>query len=174
VLVAAVRRYRQYQDMLSTNKETEPVTKIEKWDQRMLALAALVAGWSKDPSTQTGAVIIRPNRTIASVGYNGFPRGMKDDEALYQSREEKYSRVVHAEVNAILNAQEPLHGYILYTWPFQPCDRCATQVIQAGIKHIVTIEPNDELISRWGSSLARAQAFFREAAIGMTIYPRTT
>jgi deoxycytidylate deaminase len=36
-------------------------------------------GWSKDPSTKVGAVIVRPDLTVASIGYNGFPRGMSDD-----------------------------------------------------------------------------------------------
>ena len=52
----------------------------EKWDRRFLALAEHVADWSKDPSTKTGAVIVRPDRTIASMGYNGFPRGMADTD----------------------------------------------------------------------------------------------
>jgi dCMP deaminase len=51
----------------------------DKWDARFLDLARHVATWSRDPSTQTGAVIVRPNRTIASVGYNGFPRDCNDD-----------------------------------------------------------------------------------------------
>jgi hypothetical protein len=34
----------------------------DKWDRRFLGLAAEVAGWSKDPSTQVGAVIVRPDR----------------------------------------------------------------------------------------------------------------
>src|SRR4051812_43949974 len=100
----------------------------EKWDRRFLQMARLVASWSKDPSTKCGAVIVRPDKTVASVGFNGFPKGTNDDDELYADRETKYSRVVHAEQNALIFAREPLDGYTMYTWPqgFGPtCDRCA-------------------------------------------------
>lgn len=66
-----------------------------KWDRRFLRLAQEVASWSKDPSTKTGAVIVRPDKTIAAIGYNGFPRGCDDAPELYAHRETKLSRVVH-------------------------------------------------------------------------------
>jgi dCMP deaminase len=101
------------------------------WHDRFFDLADLVASWSKDPSTKVGAVIIRPDRTIASVGYNGFPRGVDDT---YTTREDKLLRTVHAEANAILTAREPLHGYTLYVTPLHPCANCAGLIIQSGIK----------------------------------------
>ena len=60
-----------------------------KWDKRFLEMAKLVASWSKDPSTQVGAVAVR-NRTVIAQGYNGFPRGMDDDEWLYENKTMKY------------------------------------------------------------------------------------
>ena len=33
---------------------------LDKWDQRFMDLANFVAAWSKDPSTQVGAVIANP------------------------------------------------------------------------------------------------------------------
>ena len=66
-----------------------------KWDKRFLEMAKLVASWSKDPSTQVGAVAVR-NRTVIAQGYNGFPRGMNDDEWLYENKTMKYSRITHA------------------------------------------------------------------------------
>jgi dCMP deaminase len=104
------------------------------WDKRFLELAALVGGWSKDPSTKVGAVIVRPDRTIASLGYNGFPRGVDDT---YKDREHKLLRTVHAEMNAILSAREPVNGYTLYVTPLCPCSNCAAAIIQSGIKRIV-------------------------------------
>ena len=70
-----------------------------------LELAKLASTRSKDPSTKTGAVIVRPNKTVVSVGFNGFPQGMPDDEELYKDRDEKYSRIVHCEVNALIFAE---------------------------------------------------------------------
>jgi dCMP deaminase len=139
--------------------------RVKVWDRRFLALAEHVSTWSKDPSTKVGAVIVRPDRSIASLGYNGFPRGMSDFEAVYNDREEKYSRVVHGEINAILAAREPLHGYTLYTWPFAPCDRCAVQVIQAGIKRVVCpVVPADKL-ERWKAIMDRAVGYFEECGV---------
>src|SRR3990172_652993 len=102
-----------------------------RWDARFLELAKLVGSWSKDPSTKCGCVVVRPNRTVLSVGYNGFPRGMSDDIALYENRTEKIQRIVHAETNALLGVEAT--GCTLYVWPLLPCTRCATHVIQAGI-----------------------------------------
>jgi deoxycytidylate deaminase len=49
------------------------------WDARFMALAEHVAGWSKDPSTKVGAVIVSPDRRQLTTGYNGFPQGIADD-----------------------------------------------------------------------------------------------
>ena len=47
--------------------------KLDKWDRRFLDRAKLISTWSKDPSTQTGAVITK-NRIVISEGYNGLPQ----------------------------------------------------------------------------------------------------
>lgn len=140
-----------------------------KWDRRFLTLAEHVASWSKDPSTKTGAVIVRPDKTIASVGYNGFPRGCDDSNQIYQDREAKYSRVIHCEMNAILSAREPLQGYTLYTWPFMSCDRCAAHVVQAGIKRCVAPAMPPELAERWAVALERATSLFKEAKVELHV-----
>ena len=67
----------------------------KKWDLRFIELAKLVSTWSKDPSTQTGAVIVDPNRRVVSVGYNGFPIGVDDDPERYANRDLKYKMIVH-------------------------------------------------------------------------------
>lgn len=141
----------------------------DKWDRRFLWLAEQIGTWSKDPSTKVGAVIVRPNRTICSVGYNGFPRNMNDDEALYKDRNVKYSRTIHAEINAILNSNEDVEGYALYTHPFFPCDRCAVHIIQSGINRVVAPVMPAELIERWQASLNLAVGYFREAGVGFEI-----
>jgi len=146
----------------------ERVGRIDKWDRFYIGMAQYVATASKDPSTKVGAVIVRPNNTIASVGYNGFPRGMSDASELYEDRETKYSRIVHAEMNAILNAHGPVDGCTLYTSALPPCDRCAVFVVQAGIQRVVFENPNAELMARWADSLQRTAAIFTEAGIPMT------
>ena len=53
-------------------------------------LAREVATWSKDPSTNCGAVYVGEDGQVLSQGYNGFPRNMDDGEELYNDRESKY------------------------------------------------------------------------------------
>lgn len=138
---------------------------INTWDNRFLKLAELISTWSKDPSTKVGAVIVRPDKSIASTGFNGFPQGMSDAESLYNDRETKYSRVIHGEMNALLFAKEPIKGYTLYTWPFLSCDRCAVVMIQAGIKRVVAPMPTPEILARWRDALERTRSYFKEANV---------
>jgi dCMP deaminase len=148
------------------------MTNNDKWTRRFLALAEHVAGWSKDPSTQAGAVIVRPNRTVASMGFNGFPRGLPDVPELLANREEKYRRVIHCEMNAVLHAREPVAGYTLYTWPFFTCERCAVHMIQAGIKRVVAPELPEDLKERWGEALQFAQGLYRTACVSTLLVRR--
>ena len=143
----------------------------EKWDRRFLELAKHISTWSKDPSTKCGAVVVRPNKTIASVGYNGFPRGLDDDERL-NNRQEKLSLTIHAEMNAILVAEEPLNGYTLYTYPLLPCDRCAVHVIQAGILSVLSYHIPETLKEKWGESVNKSREYFNEAWVNVVLYRR--
>ena len=137
---------------------------VNKWDERFLELAELVASWSKDPSTKVGAVIADDNRRIVSVGYNGFPQGISDDPADLANRSVKYERIIHAEMNAILFADRSHFrgGLTLYTWPFSPCSRCASYIVQAGINRVVT-RPNTD--PRWAESFALAHNTFNQAGV---------
>ena len=111
---------------------------VTKWDRRFLELAHVISTWSKDPSTQVGCVIVRPNRTIVSLGFNGFPRGVEDTLERLGDKLFKHECVVHAEENALLTARESVFGYTLYCSPVMPCSRCAAKIIQAGIKRVVS------------------------------------
>lgn len=136
-----------------------------KWIARFSDLAKEVASWSKDPSSTVGAVIVRPDRTVASVGFNGFPRGVEDSSFLIENRDAKLLRTIHAELNAILAAKEPLVGYSLFVWPFQPCAQCAAAIIQSGIKEVYC-PYNDHLAQeRWSESFKAALQMFDEAGV---------
>ena len=76
----------------------------DRWDQHFLQLAIDHARMSKDPSTRVGAVIVGPDREIRSSGFNGFPRGIEDTAERLADREMKLRLIVHAEMNAVLNA----------------------------------------------------------------------
>ncbi|CAB5220194.1 ComEB Deoxycytidylate deaminase [uncultured Caudovirales phage] len=152
---------------LATEATPPPGRLLTKWDFRFLQLAQNIAVWSKDPSTQVGAVIVRPDRTIASLGFNGFARGVDDSEERLAERNIKYLLTVHAEENAILSAHERLSGYWLYT-SHHPCDRCASRIVQAGIGRVVCMTTKDYL-SRWEESVRNSRVILGEAGIPIDV-----
>ena len=109
------------------------------WDEYFMGVALLAARRSKDPNTQVGACIVDASNVILTTGYNGFPQGCSDDEFPWDREGEitKYPFVVHAELNAILNASgKSLRGSRLYVALF-PCNECAKAIIQAGVSEVV-------------------------------------
>lgn len=113
------------------------------WDQYFMGVALLAAMRSKDPNTQVGACIVGEDNRILSTGYNGFPYGCSDDEFPWEREgdacDTKYPYVVHAELNAILNARgKSLAGARIYVCLF-PCNECAKAIIQSGITEIIYI-----------------------------------
>ena len=137
-----------------------------KWDNRFLKLAKEISTWSKDPSTQIGAVIVNDERRILATGYNGFPRDIHDGYERYNDRETKYKYVVHAEMNAIYNATYngiSLKGSTLYVWGLPVCSECAKGIIQVGINRIVM--PKREYPERWVESFRKSRELFHEANI---------
>ena len=139
---------------------------LKKWDLRFIEMARNAASWSKDPSTQVGAIIVDDDKRVISVGYNGFPKGVTDDERL-DDREEKYKMIVHAERNALLFANKDVKNCNLFTYPFMPCSVCAGMVIQAGIKRVVTVKNNN---ARWQKDFVVSRQMFKEAEVDLIEY----
>ena len=113
------------------------------WDEYFMAVAKLSAMRSKDPHTQVGACIVSNDNRILSIGYNGAPNGFNDEKFPWGREgnplETKYLYVVHAERNAILNyrgSRKDLENSKIYVDLF-PCNECAKEIIQAGIKEVV-------------------------------------
>ena len=109
------------------------------WDEYFMGIAMLAARRSKDPSTQVGACIVSQDNIIISTGYNGMPKGCSDDEFPWdrEGQETKYPYVVHAELNAILNASgRDLRGSRIYVALF-PCNECAKAIIQSGVREVI-------------------------------------
>ena len=136
-----------------------------RWDKRFLELASHVASWSKDPSTQCGAIIVDRNRRVISMGYNGFPVGVDDDPDRYDIRAMKYKFIVHAELNAILNCPNNMDNATLYVSPLVPCCECAKAIIQSGITRVVSNDPTTEQKGRWGESWLAAMLMFGESEV---------
>jgi len=147
-----------------------------RWHRHFLQLCLDHARMSKDPSTQVGAVIIGPDREPLSDGFNGLPRGIADTEARLNDRELKNKLIVHAEMNAVLNAARvgtALKGATLYLaatnstgeiWGGPPCTRCTVELIQAGIIRVIT-QPRKSVPSRWHEDINFALTLIHEAGI---------
>jgi dCMP deaminase len=139
-----------------------------KWDTRFLGLAAHISAWSKDPSSQVGAVITDGNR-IVSLGYNGFAAGVEDRQERLDDREVKLNLTIHAEENAMIFAKRDLSGCTVYvTHP--PCPRCASKLIQEEFKRVVYIAPSEDFLSRWAEDLRLSKEMYREAGVEVTCY----
>ncbi len=141
---------------------------MTKWDTRFLGLAAYISAWSKDPSSQVGAVITDGNR-IVSLGYNGFAAGVEDKQERLEDRDCKLNLTIHAEENAMIFAKRDLTDCTVYvTHP--PCPRCASKLIQEEVGRIVYIEPSEDFLSRWADDLRLSAEMYREAGVEVTSY----
>jgi dCMP deaminase len=139
-----------------------------RWLAYFFALCQVNAAMSKDPSTKVGAVIVKPDKTIAGMGWNGFPRGITDAPEDYADRDTKYSMTIHAEVNAVLSSGD-VSNCILFVHPFPPCDRCAAMLIQAGISAVVCPPLPASASDRWAEAVDRAMGMFAEAGVDVHI-----
>jgi len=146
------------------HRQNDTGGEMNGWDRKFIEMAVLVSSWSKDPSTKVGCVIADSDHAQLSEGFNGFPRGIADNDRLHV-REMKYRLIVHAEANAIAAAARNGHslkGATAYV-TFSPCPQCAALLIQAGIVRVVTIAGATP--AHWLAECEIAQAMLREAGV---------
>lgn len=120
------------------------------WDDLWMTHAYNVARKSKDQQTHVGAVIVSECNSKTVVGWNSFPRGIKDDVPERQLRPEKYDWFEHAESNAFDNAARmgiSTFGCRLYVTMF-PCCSCAGRIIQNGISEVIVHASKAYLFTR--------------------------
>lgn len=132
-----------------------------RWERRFLEMCQLLASWSKDPSTKVGAVIVDRQRVVLGVGYNGFPRGVVDDPAHYDEKLVKYRLIVHAEANAVLNANSSVRGSILITTKF-PCSECAKLLVQSGVTDVFAPHPS---AGHWADDAEFSRRMFAQTGV---------
>jgi dCMP deaminase len=133
---------------------------VISWDEFFMRVAIAAALRSKDPKTQVGACIADTNNRILSVGYNGTPSGINDDEFPWGTSDDplfdKHNYVIHAEANAILNYRgslKDMQGGRVYVTLF-PCQECAKMLVQAGIGEVVYLD--DKYEGTTGNLVARS------------------
>lgn len=141
---------------------------LNKWDHRFFGEAAEKSSWSKD-RTKVGACLVRPDKTIASSGFNGLPPGM-DDDLYLRDRDFKNLIVLHAEENAIHKCKDPyMDGYTMYVWGLTPCGHCASVMSTKGIKKVYAV--SSQVSNDWNASCDAAKIVF--VATGVEFYDCT-
>lgn len=132
-----------------------------KWAERFMAMAHLVATWSKDESTKVGCCLVDSANRVISLGFNGPARGVLDG---YKDRDQKIRRTLHAESNALSFAHRDVVGCTAYvTHP--PCSNCAAMLIQRGVAKVVFPPPSEDFMSRWLISYTESMEMFSEAGV---------
>jgi dCMP deaminase len=134
------------------------------WDEYFMSIAEQVSGRSTCMRRQTGAVLVKDKRILAT-GYNGTPAGLPHCEAVGCLREQRgiasgenheLCRGIHAEQNAVIQAARygiPIEGATIYS-THQPCVLCAKILINAGVVDIAFRDPYPDPLS--GELLAAA------------------
>ena len=128
-------------------------TRPSKWDLRFLSLAKHISTWSKDPSTQVGAVIADPDNRITGIGFNGFARGVQDLSERLDDRETKVKMVLHGEENALIFARVT-RGCTMFVYPLPPCPHCMSLMAQHRIDRVVMPKVDLKDSSRWSPELS--------------------
>ena len=144
------------------------------WIEYFLNIAEVVKSKSKDNSTHIGAVIAGKGNEILSTGYNSFPRGIVDTIDERQERPEKYFWMVHAEMNAIINAARigvSTNESKMYLTCGIPCSNCGKAIINAGISEIYC-KREDTTVNRekWDEEAKRTLQMFKEAKVEVIYY----
>ncbi len=135
-------------------------------DVYYLKIAEAVGARSPCLRRKFGAIIV-VNDAIVSTGYNGPARGsvncretgcLKDmaNAPMYSSYD--LCPAVHAEENTVINAARngvSVYGGVLYIVgkypdgrlaPSHPCDRCKRVLINAGVKKVITIDEEGNIV----------------------------
>lgn len=107
---------------------------VDRWITHWMDVAKVFAQLSKDPSTKVGAVIVTPDNRKCSGGYNGFAKDIEETPDKWE-RPRKYSYVIHAEENALLNCPFDTTGCKIYI-THQPCSNCILRLVNSGITEV--------------------------------------
>ncbi|MBT5188204.1 MAG: dCMP deaminase family protein [Kordiimonadaceae bacterium] len=107
--------------------------KTISWDECFMTMAETVSMRSKDMTTKVGVIIVSEEKNHVAIGYNGFPTGMSENQSRWDN---KSSYVVHAELNAVINAKTDISGWTVYTTMF-PCTECTKMLLQTGVSRVV-------------------------------------
>lgn len=133
-------------DAKKKNVKIRGADMMDRWvpsrDQVFMNIAAEISRLSKDPKTKVGAIIVsKHDNRILGLGYNGLLDEVRDSDRVWSW---KHSHVIHAEINAIKNANHgELYGCKIYTTLY-PCLNCAKTILRWGIEEIIFRDYREE------------------------------
>lgn len=108
-------------------------------DEKYMGEAFFISGFSKDPNTQMGAVVVDSVLNIPlGNGYNGPPSPI-DDNSISWARPDKYDFIKHAEENAVKHAMNrgyDVTGTTIYVTGM-PCKSCMLFLVDHGIGRVI-------------------------------------
>lgn len=134
----------------------------------MAVAKTLAQEFSKDPSSKIAALFVNDKNRIVSHGYNGFPSGVFDDEALLLDRPKRLLWTIHAEINGIINTTSSLSGTRVYITKLFPCIDCAKALAQAGVVEVI-IEKEGIETERWLTNYETTMEMFNQLSIRLTV-----
>lgn len=118
--------------------ETRLALSRPSWEQYALGLARAASARSEDPHHKVGAALLRPDMTVASLGYNGAPSKFDVD---WNDRDGRRRFVVHAEQNAL---RYVIPGSVaLLASTMMPCFDCVLEIAAYRIPRVVYLEALD-------------------------------
>ena len=130
------------------------------------------AQYSRDPSTQNGAMLCDEDGTILVGDHNRFPKGVHDHYGLNAARWDrplKYSYIEHAERGAIFAAAKfnicTNHRTLVAVWA--ACADCARAIIQSGVTRLVRLPNGGKPYNpeQWAESIDHGDIMLHEAGI---------
>jgi len=129
--------------------------------------------FSKDTKRKVGCIILENESLIQlSCGYNGLPRKLKETKKRWLKENKDYY-VIHAETNAIIQASRTntnIKNSIMVCNRF-PCHNCCMNLIQAGIKLLITVEPEwNNLSKKWKKSFFASKEMLDELKIEIMFF----
>lgn len=144
---------------------------MKSWDQFFIDLAYLWAERSKDPNKKVGAVVADEEHHLLGCGYNGFPHGVEDNEMWLSDRELKNKLMIHAEDNAVRDAERKNSGEFTCTlYVNEPvCVQCAMRIIRSDM-FVRVVQPSLDETSNWYRDCMLAVNMLNLAGISVENY----
>ena len=114
-------------------------------DSYYLAMLPLIASRATCPRRQVAAILVDECGKLVSIGYNGVPTGLPHcidtpcAGAGDASGDTSRCIAIHAEVNAMLQAQASRRRPHTLFCSTTPCFNCAKMLIAEGVRRVVAL-----------------------------------